>query len=116
MCPRWNFAVIIKNTKSPDGCISNVPHAHDSVNSLPSKPNTYNLKVLKYKGLLLDFHSQIWEGLIITGLASFRGLLSIGCFSASFAEMAMQLLPSRNEQHRAHHMCAGPGEWWKGTG
>ena len=62
-----------------------MPRAHNLVTSLPSKPNIYNLKVVKYKGLLLVFHSQIWEWVIITGLASFRGLLSTRCFSASFA-------------------------------
>lgn len=45
-------------------------HAHDSATTLPSKPNTHQLNVLKCKGLLLVFHSQIWEGVIITDLAA----------------------------------------------
>lgn len=53
--------VIFKNSKNTDGCISNVPRAHDSATSLFTKPNTHSLKAAKYNCPLPAFHLPTGE-------------------------------------------------------
>lgn len=114
----WNSAQSSSGiARNPDGRISNMLRAHGSVTSLPSKPSVLNLKFLKHKGLLLAFHPQIWEGVVITGL------IALGVFwvpdtsqyTLQLFSMTMHLLASKNEHHGAHVVRAGAGDQRKET-
>lgn len=53
--------VIFENSKNTDGCISNVPQAHDWATSLLTQPNIHLLKAAKYNCPLTAFHLPAGE-------------------------------------------------------
>jgi hypothetical protein len=66
--------VIVKNSKSPDGHVSNVPGARDSATSLLTKPNIHNLKVAKSECSLQPFHFPTGEERVIIFLAAIEAI------------------------------------------